>query len=334
MNDAKPTAAPAAASTPTPPSAPSAASAAAPPVSAPPSETGGASDPAPAAAPEKPAPKADAWAKLSAEEKRVRKERAALEAERKAHADAVKARTAREELEAKAKAGDWEAREKLLAETGITYDELTRRALNKGKSDKGETALRELEQLKADLAKREADAKQAAEESAKQAAEAELASRIDGFCTYVSTEAASTYPLLSGEIEANRAYVDATIRNMVALHNKAIEAGEIPAGTLLVAEEAAKKFEEYLVAETNRRMARLRPAPPPEADPKNSTTTSPREETGRAAGADGPRRLTNGLSAERTTPAGSRPTPKTAFERDAEERERIKRAANAYSPRR
>jgi hypothetical protein len=331
MNDAKQSAPPAPPTTPTEPTAPPSAAPSqdAPAVSGPPTEAAGAAP----AAPPKPPPAAKDWAKLSSEEKRIRKEREKIETERRALAETAKARAARDELESKAKAGDWEAREKLLAEHGITYDEMTRRALNKGKSDKGETALRELEALKADMAKREADAKAKADDDAKAAHETELAHRIDGFCSYVSTEAAKTYPLLSGEIGANRGYVEATIRNMVTLHNRAIEAGELPAGTLLIAEEAAKKFEDYLVAETNRRMALLRPAPP-EADPKNSTTTSPREEPGRAAGTDGPRRLTNGISAERTTPAGPRPTPKTAYERDLEERERIKRAANAYSPRR
>jgi hypothetical protein len=331
MTDAKPTDAPAT-TTKEPTAPPSAApSQDAPAASVPPAEAAGAT---PAAEKPKPPPAAKDWAKIASEEKRIRAERAKLDAERRAISEAAKSRAAREELETKAKAGDAEAQDKLLAGYGITYDQLTRRALNRGKVDKGAAALEKLEKLEADLQKREEDAKRAAEESATQAQETELARQIDGFCGYVSKEAAAEYPLLSGEVEENRGYVEATIRHMVRVHAEAIAKGDLPPETPpLIAGDVAKRLEAHLLAETNRRMARLRPAPPT-ADPKTSTETSPRDEQGRAANADGPRRLTNGLSAERTTPAGSRPKAKTPFERDREERERIQRAANAFSPRR
>jgi uncharacterized cupin superfamily protein len=268
-------------------------------------------------------PGADKFAQLSATEKRLRKEadkvaadRKALEAERQAHADRLA-------LIERAKAGDWEAREKLLEETGVKYDDLTKRILTKGKgqvSEAQERTAREVAELKAKL-----EAKEKAEQEA--AEKAGWAATVSEFKKTVTS--GDAYPLLAGEIEAEPDYIESVLRS---LDKAARESGEP-----ITLAEAASRLERYFREQTERRSKRLGKTSEGLVSSTQTSTppTSPRDQRGRfqPSSGDGPRTLTNGLSAERSSaPKGSSaPRSKmTQRERDLEERERIRRAANAF----
>lgn len=285
----------------------------------------------PPKAEEKPKPKADDWAKLSAAEKRQRAERDKLDARAKelaAQEKALEAQRERAALIDRAKAGDWEAREKLLAETGVTYDELTKRKLSGGKVDKAETALERVERLEKELQERDAKAQRELEEGTVRHA-------TETFVQHVTKEAAEQYPILAGEVVERPDWVQTVIREAINESRRT--------GSSITYAEAAQRLEQHLRDETERRYARLRPAqpptPPPAAEeaPTTSTETRPRDQAGRFAGGGGPRRLTNEVSAERSSSALPRPErarQMTQRERDIEERERLKRAAAALPSRR
>lgn len=278
----------------------------------------------PKAEPEK--PKADHWAKLTHKEKQHKKASDELAAERRAFAEerkAIEAQKERLSLLDRAKAGDWDAQQQLMKEGGLSYDQLTKRMLAAGKVDKGETALAEVERLKAELAEQRANA-------AKEAEEAAFSDTVETFVRHVTQEAPADYPILAGEIEVDRPWVESVLREMLAVSRES--------GVRITYAEAGGKLEAYLRTTTDRRVARLRPATPPmppaDEATKQSTETRPRDETGRFAGVDGPRRLTNRDSAERSTaPPLSSSRRLTAFERRQEEKETLRRAAAAM-PRR
>jgi hypothetical protein len=329
---------PAAAPAVTPPAAPPEPAKAPPPVAA--KGKAPAEPPKPAAEPtqeppkaeEKPKPKADDWAKLSAAEKRIRAEREKVETRAKELAEREKALESTRSLIEKAKGGDWEAREKLLAETGLTYDELTKRKLSGGKVDKAEEVAKELEKLKAEMAARETKAAQDFEENT-------IAQNLDACVTFATKEAATEHPILAGEIAENPDWVSTVMRSAIAAIVK--NGGRDERGNPMTVKDATARLETHLRTEAEKRIARLRPpqppAPPPAAaEPTTSNETRPRDQAGRFAGGDGPRRLNNGISAERSSaplPATDRARPRTQRERDQEERERLKRAAAAL-PRR
>lgn len=278
---------------------------------------------------DKPKPKADEWAKLTHKEKLHRKEAEALAAERRAFAEerkGVEAQKERIALIDKAKGGDWEARQALMKESGLTYDELTKRVLAGGKVDKGETALQRIERLEAALAEKDAKAQS---DAAARAFKAD----VDNLTQHVSKETPEAYPILNGELEANRPWVESVVREMI---DEAARTNR----TLTVV-ECAGLIEGHLRAETDRRVARLRPAaeppPPPaeEATKHSDDGTRPRDQTGRFAGGDGPRRLTNRDSAATAAPSTSTAPARrlTPRERDEQAREQLKRAAAAM-PRR
>jgi hypothetical protein len=299
--------------------APAAAPAAPPPEAAKPAE---AAAPAEAAPPEKPAPrKADEWQRISAEEKRIRKERERVETERKAFAEERKAHQERVALIERAKAGDWEAREKLLAETGVTYDELTKRALNSRKGDSvAEKTARELADLQAKI-----DAKEKAEAAAMEAAV--WKSSVSDFYQHVAVEAKDKFPHLNVELETDGDFatpeaLETELRRQVAEAQK--DGRDISVG------DAARALEDRYRRQYERRVARLRPATPPPAE--QTSTTKPRDQRGRFERGDGPRKLTNDLSAERSSPPKGRNEPSrplTMRERDEANRERLRRAASA-----
>lgn len=288
-------------------------------------------DPKAEAKTEKPAdaapPRSEDWNRVRAAEARATKvreesEKRAREAEAKAKAAEEKASSleARAALIDKAKAGDWEAREALLKEGGVTYDELTKRALA-GKANPTAKLAAEIAELKASLAKRDEEATKAANESAK-------ASMVSAFFHQATKVEPDKYPLLAGEIADAPAELERVLRDWhVALEKR---------GESLSMAEACERYESYLLDQTKRRAARMRPATTGEAnvgtpDPKNSEQR-PRDESGRFAGGNGPARLTNGDSAERSSapqlkPKGS--SPKTLREKQAEENERLRRAAAA-----
>jgi colicin import membrane protein len=263
------------------------------------------------------------WQKRSAEEKRARKEADRIAAERKAAAEERKALEAERAAHAervalidRAKAGDWEAREKLLAETGVTYDELTKRALNSRKGDSvAEKTAREVAELKAQLERERADA-------AKRAESETWSQTVGAFTHHVTKEAAAEYPVLAGEIEADPDLIDSTLRSMERIARES--------GQPITLRDAAVKMEQFFRQQAERRVARLRPAAP-ETAPQTSET-KPRDQRGRFERGDGPRKLTNDLSAQRSSPPKGRNEPSrplTMRERDEANRERLRRAASA-----
>lgn len=282
---------------------------------------------APAEPPKLEKPKADEWARLTAQEKRHRKEAETLAAERRAFAEERKGIESQKErlaLYDSAKAGDWTARQALMKETGLTYDELTKHVLAGGKVDKGETALQRVERLEAAIKERD-------EKDAASAQERGFRQDCENLTAYVTREKPDDHPILAGELETNRPWVEQVIKEMID------EAARTSRSLTVV--ECASLIEGHLRSETERRAARLRPAQPPpppavEAPKQSDDGTRPRDQTGRFAGVDGPRRLTN-----RDSAASAAPTPPTSTkrmtprERDAAERERLSRAAAAM-PRR
>lgn len=280
--------------------------------------------PPPAAEPPKPAkPAPDAWAKHAAEEKRLRKVAEKVEADRKALEVERKAVAELETLKASAKAGDPEAIDRLVREFGVDYDALTRYQLRGRKVDPQEKLAREVEALKAERQREREEAQQRAEAEAWEAT-------ASSFRAHVLKESPDDYPMLAGEIEAEPDYIDSVLRS--------IEKHARESGQPTTIRDAALKLERYFREQTERRAARLKPAAPmaaaPAASPETSSDTKARprdQQTGRFAGGDGPRRLTNDLSAERSAPPKGRDPsrPLTQRERDIEERERLRRAANA-----
>lgn len=272
---------------------------------------------APAAEPAKLAkPKADEWTRLSAAEKQARAKAAQVEADRKAfeaEKQAHAAKLARADLIDRAKAGDWEAREQLFNETGVSYDEWTKRTLTAKRDTPADKAMREVAELKAQLEREKAEA-------AKQAEAASWASTVEGFKHHVTKEKPEDFPLLSGEVEADPELIESTLKSMARLE---------PTITL---RDAALKLERYFKDQTDRRAARLRPNTAPSAPAATSDTTKPRDQRGRFERGDGPRKLTNDLSAERSTPPKGRDAksgPLSMKERDELAREAMRRAANA-----
>jgi hypothetical protein len=269
------------------------------------------------------APGADKFAQLSATEKRLRKEADALAEKRKAFDAERSAHAERLALIEKAKAGDWEARERLLEETGVKYDDLTKRILTKGRgavTEAQEKTARELAELRARLEAKEKAEAEAAEKAA-------WGGVIADFKRTVT--ASDAYPLLAGEIEAEPDYIESVLRS---LDKAARESGEP-----ITLAEAASRLERYFREQTERRSKRLGKTSEGLVSSTQTSTppTSPRDQRGRfqPSSGDGPRTLTNGLSAERSSaPKGSSaPRSKmTQRERDLEERERIRRAANAF----
>jgi hypothetical protein len=285
-------------------------------VAKPPAE---AAKPAEAAEPAKAAPappRAQDWAKLSAEEKRNRKRADELAAREREIAERAKALDEIAGLKTRAKAGDPEAIARLVDEFGIDYDKLTQYHLRGRKVDPTEKTARELAELKAQLEREREEAAQRAESESWQAT-------IGAFRSHVTKESADDFPLLSGEIEADPDLIDATLKSMAK------------AEPSLTIRDAALRMERYFREQTERRAARLPKPTAPQASPTPETSSqdTPRDQrTGRFARGDGPRtRLTNDLAAERAAPPkGKEPGRKlTQRERDLEERERIRRAANA-----
>lgn len=263
-------------------------------------------------------------ARIKATETRTRQQAAAAEAKAR-EAEAVMRSLAEERaLKERAKSGDWEAREKLLEEYGISYDDLTRWKLTGGKVDPAEEVKRELNALKSQLSERE----KAESERAESALWSE---RLSTFAQ-VAKDPTSSAPLVAGELDDDPEYVHATVRALVQ---------QSPEMTYL---QAVQAFESYLRQQTERRSSRIRPAVDKSATAadtnaqtatKNETRQSrPRDTEGRYAGANGPRRLTNAAAVERSTVADSTATPaRTAAERARQERERIIRAVNALANR-
>lgn len=279
----------------------------------------------PAASPEVPKLgeklRAEQWAKHAAEEKRIRKERERLEGLSREINEKSKALADLDALKAKAKAGDPEAIDRLVSEFGVDYDALTRFQLRGRKVDPGEKTARELAELKASIEREKAEAQQRSEREAWDATTSD-------FRAHVLKEAPSDYPLLAGELEAEPDYIDSVLRS--------IEKHARESGQPTTIRDAAMRLERYFREQTERRAARLnKPAATEVAAPPPETSTDkarPRDQqTGRFAGGDGPRRLTNDLSAERSVPAKSREPGRklTMRERDEQERERIRRGANA-----
>lgn len=271
---------------------------------------------APEAEPAKPAkPKADEWTRISAAEKQARAKAAQVEADRKAfeaEKQAHAARLARADLLDRAKAGDWEAREQLFAETGVSYDEWTKRTLTAKRDTPADKAMREVAQLREQLEREKAEAAKQAEASA-------WASTVDGFKHHVTKEKPEDFPLLAGEVDAEPEYIESVLRSIAKLE---------PTITI---RDAALKLERYFKEQTDRRAARLRPVAATPPTP-TSDTTKPRDQRGRFERGDGPRKLTNDLSAERSTPPKGRDAksgPLSMKEKDELAREAMRRAANA-----
>ena len=262
-------------------------------------------------------------ARIKATEQRTRQQAAAAEQKAREAEQTLKSIAEERALKERAKAGDWQAREKLLEEYGISYDDLTRWKLTGGKVDPAEEVKRELEALKSQLTAKERAEAERAEASA-------WSERIETFAA-VAREASSNAPLVVGELEDDPDYVHATVRSLVE---------QSPQMTYL---QAVQAFETYLRSQTERRYGRIKPPvdtavnaanTPVQTAAKTETRQRPRDNEGRYAGAGGPRRLTNTAAAERSTVSDTNAAPaRTAAERARQERERIARAVNALANR-
>lgn len=256
-------------------------------------------------------------ARIKATEQRTRAQVKAAEAKSREAEETLRSVAADRELQARAKAGDWKAREALLEANGISYDDLTRWKLTGGRVDPAEEVKRELSELKTQLSERE----KAAQESALKSAWDE---RLSTFAS-VAQDPSSAAPLVAGELEDDPSFVHETVKAMVEQN---------PQMTYL---QAVQAFESYLRQQTERRYGRIKPAIDSQTTAQNNapdkttaTATRPRDSAGQKGTGDGPRRLTNASTSERSklaTPS----TPRNAVEREQQEKDRIRRAIDAMS---
>lgn len=283
------------------PAAPAAAQQAATPPPAP----AAAAKPAEAAKPteQKPEPKADAWAKLTAAEQKVRKEREEIKAEREAFAKERAELAAKGDpvaaLKERVKRGEFD---EALGELGVDYVAWTKARIAK-MGGKAPTAnqQQDIEKVIEDrvakaLAKRDEEAKKQTEESQSKA----WASAWSTFQDVVK-QTASTNELLAVELADDPETVEKTLR---------ILAQQAPHLTF---EQAAAKYEEYLVDKTKKTLqigkVKALYAPPSSETAKQTETASPRAGTGQKADEGGPRTLTNALAAEPSTSHVEAPPP-------------------------
>jgi hypothetical protein len=256
-------------------------------------------------------------ARIRATEQRTRSQAKAAEAKAREAEETLRSVAADRELQARAKAGDWKAREALLEAHGISYDDLTRWKLTGGRTDPAEEVKRELSELKTQLSEREKQAQEAALKSAWE-------ERLSTFAS-VAQDPSSAAPLVAGELQDDPAFVHETVKAMVEQNAQM---------TYL---QAVQAFEAYLRQQTERRYGRIKPAidsAPAEANTtaadKTTSGKRPRDSAGQRSTGDGPRRLTNASSSERSklsTPSN----PRNAVEREQQEKERIRRAIDAMS---
>lgn len=245
---------------------------------------------APKAPEQKPEPRADSWAKLAQGEKRIKEDGARLKAEREAWEAEKKSA-----IEAASKSALAAYRERIakgeydeaLAEIGVDYVAWSKARIAKmGKQQPAIQGPPDVKKLVAEeLAKRDEEAKKAAEAASSQAWSKAWSTFQD---TVKST--ASTNELLALELADNPGTVEQTLR---------IIASQAPHLTF---EQAAERYEAYLVDRTKKLLqtskVRALYVPPPAEAAKPAETVSPRAGTGQKADEGGPRTLTNALAAE------------------------------------
>jgi len=255
-------------------------------------------------------------ARIRATEQRTRSQAKAAEAKSREAEETLRSVAADRELQARAKAGDWKAREALLEAHGISYDDLTRWKLTGGRTDPAEEVKRELGELKAQLSEREKQAQESALRSA-------WDERLSTFAS-VAQDPSSAAPLVAGELQDDPAFVHETVKAMVEQN---------PQMTYL---QAVQAFESYLRQQTERRYGRIKPVDSATAElnttaaDKTTSGKRPRDSAGQRSTGDGPRRLTNASSSERSK-LSAPSTPRNAVEREQQEKDRIRRAIDAMS---